>query len=62
MTHRYDVVFHCGDGMGVLPIQASDQEAAWAVARRQLPGCRLALVSREDDDGQGGPLTIRDLL
>jgi hypothetical protein len=62
MTHRYDVVFHCGDGMGVLPIQASDQETAWAVARRQLPGCRLALVSREEGDDQGGPLTIRDRL
>jgi len=43
-SYRFDVVFDCGDGIGVMPVIATDEKTAWVAARSEFPGCKLALV------------------
>ena len=51
----FDAVVDIGQGeMGNIAICAEDSEHAWAKARAMLPGCQLALVVREPDDGSQG--------
>ena len=56
----FDAVIDLGQGeIGTLAISAADSEDAWAKARAMFPGCRLALVARESDEGfQGATGTL----
>jgi hypothetical protein len=49
-SYRFDVIFDCGDGIGVMPVIATDENAAWLAARSEFPGCKLALVQREEEE------------
>ena len=51
-SYRFDVVFDCGDGIGVgvMPVIATDEKTAWVAARSEFPGCKLALVRREEEE------------
>jgi hypothetical protein len=48
-SYRFDVIFDCGDGIGVMPFIATDENAAWVAACSEFPGCKLALVRREEE-------------
>ena len=49
-SYRFDVIFDCGDGIGVMPVIATDENAAWVAARSEFPGCKLVLVGREKEE------------
>ena len=46
----FDLLIDAHPGIGTMAIEADDNAAAWAEARRLFPGYRLALVSRDDDE------------
>ena len=33
-----------------MPVIATDEKAAWVAARSEFPGCKLALVRREEEE------------
>ena len=55
-TLRFDVIFDCGDGIGVMPVFATDERAAWAAARHEFPGCKLAVLDHEDGEEAAGEI------
>ena len=46
--HRYEVIFDCGDGIGMMPIEAKDSADAWKVADQEFLGCKFVVIEPED--------------
>jgi hypothetical protein len=46
--HRYEVIFDCGDGIGMMPIEAKDSADAWKVADQEFLGCKFVVIDPED--------------
>ena len=51
MPPVYDLIVDLPDGIGTRPVVASSGKEAFEIGRKLFPGCRLAGVMREEEDG-----------
>ena len=51
MPPVYDLIVDLPDRIAIRPVEASNGKEAFEIGRKLFPGCRLAGVVREEEDG-----------